>query len=155
LLQTDAAINSGNSGGPLLDAQGQVIGINTAIIASAQNIGFSIPIEQASDLIAATLSGIGRPFIGVNFQRNSAELAERFGLTTDAGVIVFGVLPTSPADLAGVQVGDVIVGIDSVRIGPDQEFGELVSGLEIGSDYEVALVRGGRLFTTTVTIAER
>ncbi len=155
LLQTDAAINSGNSGGPLLDAQGQVIGINTAIIASAQNIGFSIPIEQASDLISATLSGIGRPFIGVNFQRNSAELAERFGLATDAGVIVFGVLPTSPADLAGLQVGDVIVEIDGVRIGPDQEFGELVSGLEIGSDYEVALVRGGRLFSTTVTIAER
>ena len=155
LLQTDAAINSGNSGGPLLDAQGEVIGINTAIIQSAQNIGFSIPIEQASDLIASTLSGSGRPFIGINFLRNSRELAERFGLTTADGVIVYGVLPTSPADLAGLRVGDVVVEIDGIQVGPDVEFSELISGLEIGSSHEVVLVRGRQVFSTTVTIAER
>jgi hypothetical protein len=103
LLQTDAAINSGNSGGPLLDAQGEVIGVNTAIIQSAQNIGFSIPIEQAADIIESTLSGIGRPFVGVNFQQNSSDLADRFGLATADGVIVYGVLPTSPADVAGLR----------------------------------------------------
>lgn len=155
LLQTDAAINSGNSGGPLLNAQGEVIGVNTAIIASAQNIGFSIPIEQAADLIEAIRSGSGRPFIGINFLPNSDELAGRFGLATADGVIVYGVLPTSPADLAGLQVGDVVVEIDGVAIGPDREFSELISGLEIGTDHEVVLVRGGQVFSTTVTIAER
>lgn len=155
LLQTDAAINSGNSGGPLLNARGEVIGINTAIIASAQNIGFSIPIEQASDLITATLSGVGRPFIGVNFQPNSSELAERFGLATADGVIVFGVLPTSPADAAGLRVGDVIVEIDGRAIGADEEFTELIATLEIGSSYEVIVVRGAQALSTTLTIAER
>jgi serine protease Do len=155
LLQTDAAINSGNSGGPLLDAHGEVIGINTAIIQSAQNIGFSIPIEQASDLIASTLSGSGRPFIGVNFLQNSGELAERFGLTTTDGVIVYGVLPTSPADLAGLRVGDVVVEIDGIQIGPGRDFSELISDLEIGSDHEIVFVRGRRVFSTSVTIAER
>lgn len=155
LLQTDAAINSGNSGGPLLDAQGEVIGINTAIIQSAQNIGFSIPIEQASDLIASTLSGIGRPFIGVNYLQNSSELADRFGLTTSDGVIVYGVLPTSPADVAGLRVGDVIVEIDGIQIGQEQSFDELAAGLEIGSTHEVIFIRGRRAFSTMVTVAER
>lgn len=155
LLQTDAAINSGNSGGPLLNAQGEVIGVNTAIIASAQNIGFSIPIEQASDLIDSIRSGSGRPFIGINFLPNSADLADRFGLATADGIIVYGVLPTSPADLAGLQLGDVVVEIDGVAIGPDQDFAELISGFEIGSDHEVVLVRGGQVFSTTVTIVER
>jgi S1-C subfamily serine protease len=155
LLQTDAAINSGNSGGPLLNARGEVIGVNTAIIQSAQNIGFSIPIEQASDLISSTLSGSGRPFVGVNYQENSAELAERFGLATADGVIVFGVLPTSPADEAGIGVGDVIVEIDGVPIGQDAGFSEIVGGLDIGSTHDVVIVRGRQAFSTEITIAER
>lgn len=155
LLQTDAAINSGNSGGPLLNAQGEVIGINTAIIASAQNIGFSIPIEQASDLITATLSGVGRPFVGVNFRANSADLAERFGLATADGVIVFGVLPTSPADAAGLRVGDVIIEINGTAVGAGEAFSELIAGLEIGASYEMIVVRGPQALATTVTIAAR
>ena len=155
MVQTDAAINSGNSGGPLLNERGEVVGVNTAIIQSAQNIGFSIPIEQASDIIESTLSGIGRPFVGVNFQPNSTELAERFGLATADGVIVFGVLPTSPADEAGLRVGDVIVEVDGVPVGDGQSFDDLVGGLDVGSTHEVVLVRGRRAFSTTVTIAER
>jgi S1-C subfamily serine protease len=155
LLQTDAAINSGNSGGPLLNARGEVIGVNTAIIATAQNIGFSIPIEQATDLIEATLSGIGRPFIGVNYSPNSGEFADRFGLATDEGVIVYGVLPTSPADEAGLRVGDVIVQIDDVEIEGDVSFDGLIAGFEIGSVHEVIFVRGSRVFSTSVTIADR
>jgi serine protease Do len=155
LLQTDAAINSGNSGGPLLDVEGRVIGVNTAIIQSAQNIGFSIPIEQASDLIETTLSGVGRPFVGVNYQGNSPELAERFGLATDEGVIVYGVLPTSPADLAGLRIGDVIVEIDGARISQDEDFREMVGGFEIGSVHDVVFVRGRRVLSTSVTVAER
>ncbi len=153
LLQTDAAINSGNSGGPLLNAAGEVIGVNTAIIQSAQNIGFSIPIEQAADLIESTLSGIGRPFVGVNFRANSTELADRFGLATSDGVIVFGVLPTSPADEAGLDVADVIVEVDGVPVG--EVFGERVAGFEIGSTHELVIVRGRRLLSTTITVAER
>ena len=155
LLQTDAAINSGNSGGPLLDGRGEVIGINTAIIQSAQNIGFAIPIEQASDLIASIRSGSGRPFIGINFRQNSSEFAERFGLATSDGVIVYGVLPTSPADLAGLRVGDVVVEIDGIQIGPERDFSELVAGLEIGSDHDVVFVRGRQVLSTTVTVTER
>jgi serine protease Do len=155
LLQTDAAINSGNSGGPLLDVKGGVIGVNTAIIQSAQNIGFSIPIEQASELIEATLSGIGRPFVGVNYQPNSPDLAQRFGLATDEGVIVYGVLPTSPADEAGLRVGDVIVEIDGVPIAQDGDFRDTVEGFEIGSAHDVVFVRGRRVLSTTVTITSR
>jgi S1-C subfamily serine protease len=157
LLQTDAAINSGNSGGPLLNARGEVIGINTAIIdpARAQNIGFSIPVEQAKEIIDLVLSGEGKPFIGVSFRANSAELARNFGLATDQGLIVIGVLPTSPAEAGGLRVGDIIVEIDGVAVTDEADLTAAVDSTPIGESLELTIVRGRQTGTVSVTIAER
>ena len=116
LIQTDAAINAGNSGGPLLNAGGEVIGINTAIASGAENIGFSISINSVAEEITLALSGVGVPFVGVTTIENSEGLAARYRLATAEGLIVTSVLPTGPADEAGVEVGDVILAIDGVEL---------------------------------------
>ncbi len=98
LIQTDAAINAGNSGGPLLNAAGEVIGINTAIASGAENIGFSISINSVQEEIAQALSGVGVPFIGVTTMANSAELASALPAGDRRGLIVTSVLPTGPGE---------------------------------------------------------
>jgi S1-C subfamily serine protease len=157
LLQTDAAINSGNSGGPLLNAQGEVIGINTAIIdpARAQNIGFSIPVEQAEEVLEIVLSGEGKPFIGISLRANSPELASNFGLATDQGLIVLSVLPTSPAEAGGLQVGDIIVAIDGVAATDEADLTAAIDATPIGEALELTIVRGRQTGTATVVVAER
>ena len=131
-LQVDAPINRGNSGGPLFDQNGQVIGVNTAIFSpsgGSVGIGFAIPAELASQVVGALVEDgrVKRGWMGVNIQGLSPELAESFGLDRPRGALVAGVLEDSPASKAGVRVGDVIVRFGDQAIDSKRELPRVVA----------------------------
>ena len=112
LLQTDAAVNPGNSGGPLADLEGRVVGINSAMIPFAQGVGFAIPINTAKRIAHEILEKgrVERPWIGVSGIDLTAALARRYGMQAQAGFLVAEVVPGGPAHAAGIRTGDVVVG---------------------------------------------
>ncbi|MCR4403502.1 MAG: trypsin-like peptidase domain-containing protein [Firmicutes bacterium] len=118
-IQTDAAINRGNSGGPLIDIDGRVVGINTAIIPQAQGIGFAVPINVAKNVLDDLMAGknLAYPWIGVDLQELTPALADYFGMREGAtGVVVAYVYPKSPAEKAGLRDGDVILKVDGKAV---------------------------------------
>lgn len=155
LLQTDAAINPGNSGGPLLNEAGQVIGINTAIAGGAQNIGFAIPIDTVLPLVDQVLAGVGTPYIGISMVENSADYQQRFGLSTDKGVIVTDVLPAGPADQAGLRPGDIIIEVNGEDVTSADALADLVKSSAPGDTLTFTVVRGNQQGTVDVTVGER
>ena len=155
LIQTDAAINAGNSGGPLLNAAGEVIGINTAIASGAENIGFSISITSVSEEIAQALSGVGVPFIGVTTIANSEELAARYRLATSEGLIVTSVLPTGPAVEAGVEAGDIILAVDGEEVSSIEQLDAAVETTGAGGTLTFTIQRGRSTGDLDVQVAER
>lgn len=155
-IQTDASINPGNSGGPLINMQGEVIGINTAIIASGQGIGFAIPIETAKTVIAQ-LKGNGkvtRGWLGISIQEITPQIAHSFGLKEKKGALVADVAKDGPADKAGIARGDVIIEFDGRKISQSHELPKLVAGCAIGKAVEIKLVRDGKLETRKIKIAK-
>ncbi len=163
LIQTDAAINPGNSGGPLLNAQGQVVGINTAIIDDAQNIGFAIAIDLLKPLIDDLKAGRGditpeSPFLGVSTQSVSdvtAAALERYGVTAEDGAFISEVVPGSGAEAAGLQPGDVIVGIDGQPVTSSTDVGELIRNREAGEMITIDIERKGERRALTATLKSR
>jgi serine protease Do len=155
-IQTDASINPGNSGGPLINMQGEVIGINTAIIASGQGIGFAIPINLATD-IASQLQKHGRVtrgLLGVTIQDITPELAKSLGLDKTKGALVSQVLPGESADKAGMKQGDVIVNFDGRNIENSHELPLIVAGTKIGKETTVTVIRDGKELKLKATIGE-
>jgi Do/DeqQ family serine protease len=151
-IQTDAAINPGNSGGPLLNSNGEVIGMNTAIIQNAQGIGFAIPINKAQQ-IAQQLIATGRAdhaYLGIQMVEVTPELKqqlkERGGvdLKSDRGVVIMKVMPNSPADLAGIQAGDVIQSVNGQEIKTPSEVQAIVEKTSIGSELPLEVSRDDR-----------
>jgi Do/DeqQ family serine protease len=126
-IQTDASINPGNSGGPLLDIEGEVVGINTAIYGKAQGIGFAIPIDRARRVMKDLVSygEVRRPWIGLAVQDLTPDLARHFGVRH--GVVVADVEPDSPASSAGLARGDAIVRVDGRDVGSSEEFEQRVA----------------------------
>lgn len=155
LIQTDAAINSGNSGGPLLNAAGEVIGINTAIASGAENIGFSISVDSIKEEIGQALSGVGVPFVGVTTMDNSEELAARYRLATAEGVLVTSVLPTSPAVDAGIEAGDILLAVDGVDLASGDELTAAIEQAGPGATLTLTIQRGRSQGDVQVTVAER
>jgi serine protease Do len=155
LIQTDAAINAGNSGGPLLNAAGEVIGINSAIASNAENIGFSISIDSVKEEIGRALSGTGVPYIGVTTMANSADLSSRYGLATAAGLIVTSVLPTGPASAAGLTAGDIILAVNGADLTADEELDAAVAAAGAGQTITLTIVRGRQTGNLQVEIAGR
>jgi serine protease Do len=155
LIQTDAAINAGNSGGPLLNAAGEVIGINTAIASGAQNIGFSISINSVAEEIAQALSGVGVPFIGVTTVENSEELAARYRLGSAEGLIVTSVLPTGPADKAGISPGDIILEVDGATVTSGEQLDAAVELAGPGGTLAFTIQRGRSVGDLPVEVAGR
>ena len=155
LIQTDAAINAGNSGGPLLNAAGQVIGINTAIASGAENIGFSISISSVAEEIAQALSGVGVPFVGVTTVENSEELAARYRLGSAAGLIVTSVLPTGPADDAGISPGDIILEVDGATVTSGEQLDAAVELAGPGGTLTLTIQRGRSVGDLAVEVAGR
>ncbi|MDY7100038.1 MAG: trypsin-like peptidase domain-containing protein [Actinomycetota bacterium] len=157
LIQTDTAINPGNSGGPLLNADGEVIGINTAIAGNAQNIGFAIAIDPVEDLIDQLRAGEvpAQPFLGVATQTVTPAFAERFDLGTDTGAAVAQVTPGSGAADAGLEVGDVIVGVDGDEITSSDDLGAAIDGHAPGDEITLDVIRAGEETTLSATLGER
>ena len=145
-IQTDASINPGNSGGPLINLQGEVVGINTAIIASGQGIGFAIPINMAKE-VAPQLQKRGhvtRGLLGVAIQDMTPELAKSLGLKESKGALVSQVVPGGPADKAGIEQGDVIVNFDGQSIGDSKDLPRVVASTTVGKTVTVKLLRDGK-----------
>lgn len=161
LLQTDASINPGNSGGPLVNIQGQVIGINTAIADKAENIGFSIPINDIKPLFASVIDDgrIIRPYLGVRFVTVTKELINEFDLKEDKGVLVIAndgaaVLPGSPADKAKIRSGDIITSIGKKDISKNYSLTTLINENKVGDGITISINRDGQKLRLTAILEE-
>ena len=155
-IQTDASINPGNSGGPLINMRGEVVGINTAIIASGQGIGFAIPINMARE-IASQLQENGhvtRGWLGVSIQEVTPELAKSFGLKEKKGALVAQVVSGSPAEKAGIEQGDVIVEFDGKEIADSKDLPRIVASTPVGKAVTIKLSRNGKVLDQQVKVGE-
>jgi len=153
-LQIDAAINPGNSGGPLLDLNGAVVGINTAINPQANTIGFAVPINLAKDILPQLKDkgSVTRGWLGVSIQEITPELAKAFKLDVKEGALVAQVTPGSPADKAGLQRGDVILGVDGKSIPRPRDLSRLIASTPVGSTVKLDILRDGKKQTLSVVI---
>jgi serine protease Do len=144
-IQTDAAVNPGNSGGPLADLNGNVIGINTAIIPFAQGVGFAIPINIVKNSVTQILEKgrVVRPWIGITGVDVNDSLSRRYELGTNKGVLVVGVSNQSPADEAGLRQGDVITGIDKYDVVRMKDLLSNLSRLDVGEIVNLTIHRRG------------
>ena len=156
-IQTDAAINFGNSGGPLINARGEVIGINAAISSRASNIGFAVPINQASSILPQLREKgrVSRGYIGVALRDVDADLQRSLGLKAAAGALVQDVTPGSPGSRAGLRPYDVIVAVDGKPVVRNDELIQNVAARPPGSMATLQVVRDGRALNVAVKLAER
>ncbi len=156
-IQTDASINPGNSGGPLFNLKGEVIGINTAIINFAQGIGFAIPSNMAQK-ITMQLKERGkvvRGWLGIGIQPLTDELASNFGVDEGEGVLVNEVFEGDPAANAGVQPGDIIVGINKQTINTPSSLSRTIAGITPGEKIEIEVIRDQKKKVFKATLIER
>ncbi len=156
-IQTDAAINSGNSGGALVNSQGQVIGINTLKVASTgvEGIGFAIPINSTTDIIdqLKTNQKVKRPYIGISGRDLDEDTAKRYNLVT--GVYVVSVDEYSAAEKAGIKTGDVIIGIDDKSISTMDELNEIKNTHSVGDTVKLKINRDGQEKEISLTLGEQ
>ena len=155
-IQTDAAINFGNSGGPLVDIRGRVIGINTAINASGQGIGFAIPINMASKIIdqLREFGKVTRSFMGVSPDELDPLKAEGLGLDIDRGILVTSVTPGFPADQAGIRAGDVLTEFEGEQLEDLERFRFMVAEIPVGEKVDVKVYRDGKSLTKSIKLVE-
>ena len=153
-LQTDASINPGNSGGPLFNTRGEVVGINTAIVAGGQGIGFAIPVNMAKGIITQLkeTGKVTRGWIGVAIQTVTPDLAQSFGLTGEKGALVSEAVKDGPADKAGVKSGDIILEFDGKTIHEMTALPRMVAATPIGKKAGVKVLRDGKEMVLTVTV---
>lgn len=164
LIQTDASINSGNSGGPLLDTAGRVIGINVAIAQNAQNIGFAIPIDQVKETIESVKKNgrLIRAWFGVRYIIITPDLAKNNNLKYDYGIMVvkgenptdLAVVPGSPADKAGLEENDIILEIDGKKLSEDYPLSNVIASHKPGDVLSLKIIHDGREKSTSVVLEE-
>ena len=156
-LQTDASINPGNSGGPLINMNGEVIGINTAISASGQGIGFAIPSNLASRVINDLREGkkVSRGWLGVTIQDVDENMAKALGLKDAKGALIGSVMDDEPADKAGLRAGDVIVRVGDTPIDNASAVTRSVAALKPDTKVDVVVIRDGKEVTRSVKLGER
>jgi Do/DeqQ family serine protease len=156
-IQTDASINFGNSGGPLVNMRGEAVGINTAINPSGQGIGFAIPINMARRVMTQLIESgrVSYGFLGIRLRELNEELAEGLGLDLAAGILVEDVIPNRPAAAAGMEQGDVIVRFDGEDVSDDNRFRLKVGNTPPGTVVPVEVIRDGRRVEMEVTLGER
>lgn len=159
LIQTDAAINSGNSGGPLLNLKGQVIGINTAIAQDAQGIGFAIPIGATKGILQHVIKTgkVERAYLGVQYVSITPEIREQYDLPVSKGDYIFAqqgnsVQSGGPADKAGVKNRDIITQVNGHKVGEVASVSSLVSEYEPGDKVNLTVLRGGKTIKLTATL---
>jgi serine protease Do len=156
-IQTDAAINFGNSGGPLVNVAGEVVGVNTAISSVGQGIGFAVPVNVAKGIMEQlrTKGKVSRGYLGIELAEITPDLQEAFGLSTDKGALVNSVRPGLPAEEAGIKRGDVIVAVDGKSVESTNEVVRLVSAKEPGSTVKLTVLRNGKETTLAARLADR
>jgi len=156
-IQTDASINPGNSGGPLFNLDGEVIGINTAIVAQGHGIGFAIPINTAKSILAdlKTKGSVTRGWLGISIQEISEDIAENLKLKDTKGALVGNVFEGEPADKAGMKTGDIIIEIAGKKIQDTHELMRIVAALTVGEKVKIKIVREGQEKTLQATVGER
>jgi serine protease Do len=164
LFQTDAAINQGNSGGPLVDVQGKVIAINTALAGgSAQNIGFAIPINDVKGLINSVLKTgeLQRPYLGVRYVSITDDYAYEYNLSADRGAYIVpssggvkSIIPGSPAAKAGLKEKDIITKVDETQINDKNSLTSVLGNKAVGDRVELTVVRGGETIIVEVTLED-
>jgi S1-C subfamily serine protease len=159
VIQTDAALNPGNSGGPLVSSRGEVIGINTAVIMGAQGICFAVASNTASFVLGELVrhSRVRRAFIGIAAQQIALPRRARYaaGLAQESAVMVASVEPGSPAERAGLKARDIIVSLDGAPVTGADDFIRLLAGDKIGRTVTIDLIRGGSRDTRPVVPEER
>lgn len=164
LIQTDAAINLGNSGGPLLNLRGEVIGLNTARAQNAENIGFAIPINQIKRALqdVKTKGRIANPYIGVRYVIVTPQLKEKNKLSADYGALITrgaggeeAVLLNSPASRAGIKEGDIILEFSGIKVNMNNPLNKLIQLHSIGDKVPVKILRDGREIKLELTLEER
>lgn len=161
LIQTDTAINSGNSGGPLVNMAGQVIGINTAIAQDANSVGFVIPISATKGMIASVLESgkVQRPYLGVRYLSVTPGVKKEYNLSVNQGAYIFAdqgtaIVQGGPADKAGIKEKDVITQVNGVEIGTKGSVSTLVGEYKVGDTVELTLLRDGKEKTVRVSLEE-
>ena len=160
MIQTDAAINSGNSGGPLVNAAGQVIGINTATSASGENMGFAIPISSVKGMLKQLIESgeASRAYIGVYLVEITPEVAKAYNLPVTAGAYVYNssaysaVVSGSPADKAGIRDKDIITAVNGVKIGTAGSLSTLIGEYKPGDTVQLTVIREGKEIAVNVTL---
>lgn len=159
LIQTDAAINHGNSGGPLTNLSGQVIGINTAIAEDAQSIGFAIPINSAKGIIEHLLKTgkVQRAYLGINYVMITPEMAKKENLSVKKGALITSdqgqsVISGSPAEKAGLKDGDIIAKVGDLEVGDRGSVASLISEYSVGERVQLDVIRDGKPMTVTVEL---
>ena len=163
LIQTDAAINHGNSGGPLLNAAGQVIGINTLVVRSdgggdvAEGLGFAIPASTVQYVSSQLIGGgkVSRPFLGVTYQMLTPQLAAANDLQAKSGAWIQDVTANGPAAKVGLQKGDVITAINGIALGDNMPLATALLKNKVGQSVALTVARGGQSLTLNVTLGER
>ena len=159
-IQTDAAINRGNSGGPLFDMQGNVIGINNAILSpsgGSVGVGFAIPADTAAPIVERLRKGetIERGYLGVSIGPVTDDFAAALGLPRNRGEVVQSVVDGEAAAKAGIEAGDVVISVDGKNVTPDQTLSFLVANVKPGTTIPIKLIRDGKERTIRVTVGKR
>jgi serine protease Do len=156
-IQTDASINPGNSGGPLFNLSGEVVGVNTAIIAGGQGIGFATPVNMVKAVLVQLKEKgkVTRGWIGVSIQEITPELATSFGLEEPVGALVSAVIPGDPAEKAGIEPGDIIVEFDGKPIENVNDLPRTVAATPPAKKVEIKVIREGKEKTLSIEVAEK
>jgi serine protease Do len=156
IIQTDAAINAGNSGGPLLDTAGQVVGINVAIASNAENIGFAISTDTAIPVVQSLIAKgkVARPWLGVQVATVTSTIQHYYNLAVNAGALITSVTNGSPADKVGLRPGDVITKMDDENISTTQDLISAIGSHQIGDQVEIVYYRGNVQKVANVRLEE-
>ncbi len=154
-IQTDASINPGNSGGPLLNVYGEVIGINTAIVAAGQGIGFAIPVNMAKPIFSQLVKkgSVSRGYLGVTIQPVTEELARSFGLGQAKGALVNDVMKGGPADKGGVRQGDIITALNGKEVKDPSHLQRMVAETGVGTAAHITVFREGSSLTLAIALS--
>lgn len=157
LIQTDASINGGNSGGPLLNAKGEVIGINTVKVQTAEGLGFAIPIDSVKPIIKQVIETGDYKVVSLGVQSLDVEAAKRIfneKISADSGIMAFKVYEGSPAQKAGIQQGDIITGIDNNKITNNDTLKAVLYKYTVGDKAQIHLIRNGKEMTAELTFTQ-
>lgn len=162
LIQTDAAINHGNSGGPLVNLAGEVIGINTMIVRSsgngdvAEGLGFAIPVNTAQEVSKQLLTNgyVSRPFMGINYQAISPDVAAMYNLPVQWGIYVQNVAADSPANTAGLKKGDIIDSLNGTKLDATHQYLNMLYQLKPGDKVTLGVMRDGKEISIDITLGE-